>query len=216
MTLPVRTISVDQPYANRLRRLTWLGVVALLVGGCASYSSLAHDQFGAKYSCLSDQVTVGPPAEMPSNYTVIDATGCGYETKYRCFHSAGLGRADESRCEEENRLSYEGTDGSPHPTWENDPSVGHTDEPARKAAALASAAHDLPCEPGSIVAVGNDVLEGCGQRVSYRVVDYAIAPVPGRVQPVKGRRYTLVGRIPISGATAIPSAPPPSPAPTAR
>ena len=77
--------------------------------------------------------------------------------------------------------------------------VGSTANAARDAA-LASAAHDLPCAPASITIVSRDsdglpiVFDGCSQRVTYRVDPYEFV-APGGNRSVFGRRYTVVARM---------------------
>ena len=65
--------------------------------------------------------------------------------------------------------SFVATDGSHYGMRYNNASDGNA---AANAAAIASAAHDLPCERAAIIVVMNTiddfVLEGCGQRVAYK------------------------------------------------
>jgi len=197
--------------------LAWVMFVGLLLGGCApSVASAARNTFVLKYSCPGDQVTVGPAVDAPGG-ALVDANGCGYDAKYGCITAMNVEGQLVVSCNERMRVSYEATDGSLHKTLDDVLSGVPTDfEAVSKEAAIASAAHDLPCDPASVVAVGktNTLLEGCGQRVTYQLVGYDIAPPAGHVPQEKGRRYTLVGRIPIPTASSSVTAPPPAPGPT--
>jgi hypothetical protein len=82
----------------------------------------------------------------------------------------------------------------------------------RSEAALASAAHDIPCARGSVADISHDdfsgfhdlyVVEGCGQRVTYKVD--CEGPPEARCNYDSGRgRFLLLSRMPLSGAVQSP------------
>ncbi len=167
----------------------------LMLGGCASITSIARDQFATTYTCPSEQVTLRRAAEESDGLTPIGASGCGHDTEYIC---GDLAKANYDypirQCLEEHKLAFEATDGTVHRAWPR-----KRDEASRNAA-IASAAHDLPCEPAAIAVVGSswedgssvaNVLEGCGQRVTYELVAHRLAVARG----VDAYRYTLVSRL---------------------
>jgi hypothetical protein len=137
--------------------------------------------FAAKYHCPSDQITVRSGDD-------FEVSGCGTKARYICWevpqvdhpHSVG-----PNECRQLKRIQYQATDGSLHESMEGD-------NTAQREAAIASAAHDLPCAPASVVAdgelgLGGTTLEGCGQRVTYKVVDDSGV----------GVSYVLIGRVAI-------------------
>jgi len=71
-------------------------------------------------------------------------------------------------------MCFQATDGTLHGVrYHNAPSANAAGDDA----AIASAAHDIPCDRASISVVWESaadeyVLEGCGQRVTYRTVYY--------------------------------------------
>jgi hypothetical protein len=174
-----------------------LGLVASsLLAGCAE-QTFASSAFQIAYACPAEQVNAHPAGYRSQNYTPITVTGCGYKAEYECTLMSGylFSTADDAACTERGRVIFESTDGSAHPAWRDKP------DKASNLAALASAAHDLPCEPSSIRLLASTVLEGCGQRVVYRVVDYEPAVPPGRVRQALGRRYLMLERTPIRAIT---------------
>jgi hypothetical protein len=219
----------DQHDDARVRSSALHGcIVAVLLVGCANATetSTAHDAFVKAYACASDDITLRPVprSEWPTgtwNETAehderlarfIAVAGCGHDVQYRCEmqpdrFASHPPRTSQPACTERRRSSYEATDGSRQQAWAD------ADGDAAKEAAVLSASHDIPCGRASVVVVGrgtgdsdfiDGLLEGCGQRVTYKLVDYDGAPSGGGVGPVKGHRYTLVGRTPIP-----PSTPPP-------
>jgi hypothetical protein len=176
-----------RPAANRTAIA--LVLVGLLLGGCVQTSG-ARSAFARTYSCPSSQVTVRPAGYQAAGYTPFAVTGCGYEAEYDCtvMSDYPLSTPSDVCCTERVRVAFEATDSSLHQAWLDDP------EPASQEAAIASAAYDLRCERTSIAFVGTagTVLQGCGQRVTYRIVGYSVAPPPGHVRRVEGRRFTLV------------------------
>ncbi len=112
-------------------------------------------------------------------------SGCDALSRFVCAHpydpNANGGQGGVwpwFTCTGQRRIAVVATDGGVHEAWEDDPSA------ATAAAALASAARDLPCAPGQIgVVAAGRILEGCGQRVTYEVVE---------------GRFSLLGRIAIT------------------
>jgi hypothetical protein len=165
-----------------------------------------RDKFADKYSCASAVASVPEPGG------TVRVSGCGYDATYDCGDDQlkstvdAEGRVGATRtrdCGERYQLAYEATDGSRHPASLMDevPS-GFA---AAKEAAVASAAHDLRCAPASVVVMGGDsepasILEGCGARLTYNLVDVPTAP--GRVRQVAAKRYVLTGRLAIPAPTA--------------
>ena len=210
MKLPVQALVV-----TRAGQIAGVGLVVSLLGCVASVGSVARDTFQKSYTCPAGQLTVNPVEEAGASF--VEVVGCGHDEEYVC-QAGHLGRnidgvhvddASPTSCSPRERIAYEATDGSIHEAWGG---AGHG-----AAAAIASAVHDLPCPRASIVAIDDLTLEGCGQRVTYRAVAQNIATPPGHQRITDGRRYMLVGRIPISGAVASatppPSMPPASSAP---
>jgi hypothetical protein len=191
----------------RFQSIAFQGITAaalLLLGGC-TWTSIARGKFASAHRCPSEQVKVGPAMEDPYGPGVqtFDVSGCDDEVRYRCYtHGSVHTGGTYSDCDEIKRESYRATDGSLHQDWPVVPSGSGADA---HEAAIASAAHDLPCDRRRIVVVDerNLILEGCGQRITYQTVGDMTE---------NGRRYLLVGRIPIPGAPApSPSAAPPAP-----
>jgi hypothetical protein len=214
MKLPVQGLAL-----TRVRQLAVLLLVASLSGCVASVTSVARDTFLKSYTCPPGQLTVRPiedgtgaSCSASAEVCFVEVVGCGHDDEYQC-QAGSLGRNVDgvhvedgypTSCSPRERIAYEATDGSIHEAW---------GDAAQGGAAIASAAHDLPCERASIVAIDNLTLEGCGQRVTYKSVDRFVATTPpGRFRITTSRRYTLVGRVPLPGA-ATPS-PAPSSAPT--
>jgi hypothetical protein len=71
---------------RRACRLMWVAVVAWVLGGCATETSLSRDAFVATYGCPKNQVAVsGNGDSVP-----IEAAGCGHSAQYSgCFTSTG-------------------------------------------------------------------------------------------------------------------------------
>ncbi len=163
-------------------------LVACVLAGCATRQWVARDAFGDKYSCPAEQVSVRSEAQAttPSGLPIPDTTnlsvgGCGVEAKYRC-HNAGAGRGNTNNvCVENSRFGIQATDGSVYTATASDAEAARAPEKA----AVASAAHDIPCPRASIRVVGREpmVVEGCGQRLTYKEEEHesrAAAGVHGR------------------------------------
>jgi hypothetical protein len=166
-----------------------LGLGVPLAGCFASVTSVARDMFTTTYGCPSDQVVVQPAGTDDSFTEVI---GCGHREEYNCVagYQSRHGERPTS-CTYRSRAAYGATDGTVHETvWES------TADPQR-AAAIASAAHDLPCPSASIAVIDSLTLEGCGQRITYRQLEQGYTTPPGHYRITGGYRYILVGRIPI-------------------
>jgi hypothetical protein len=175
-----------------------------MLGACTSRTSTVRQQFVSSYSCEADKVSVSP--RQATNEDVFDVVGCGKHAQYACSDAtyADRGTAGGSStvgsCNERSRWAWEATDESIHEAW------GSEDwGPISRDAAIASAAHDLPCDRAAITVVGSDrgtanVLEGCGQRINYQVTDHDLATPTGHFRITRGFRFTLVGRTPIPPA----------------
>jgi hypothetical protein len=194
-----------------------IALSAWLLGGCATSEWVARDAFGDKYSCPADQVTVrrvspstSVKGEPMPGFTDLSVGGCGLEAKYRC-HNANADRGGTKNvCVENVRFGIQATDGSVTMAMPDDPDA--PEAPVR--AAIASAAHDIPCPRESLRLVMREptTVEGCGQRLTYKEEEHALTPPPGYTldADVKGYRAVLVSR-----SAAIETAPAPAPAPSA-
>ncbi len=217
-------------------RLACLGLFATLVGACGEpLETSARARFVGNYACPADQVTVRPVGN--DYFQILDVVGCGKEAQYRCapgrFGTKGTYDFSQgpNSCVPRDRTAYRATDGTVHEGWESPSSRYEGQVPlevqrAQREAAVSSAAHDIPCDPASTAALDGEMVEGCGQRVTYRTVAEVIPTTPGHFVIKEGYRYTLVGRVAIpGGATPGPGGTPPSdstlvpspsPAPTVR
>jgi hypothetical protein len=208
MKLPVQALVV-----TRAAQIAGVGLVVSLLGCVASVGSVARDTFLKSYTCPAGQLTVNPVQE--AGVSFVQVVGCGHGEEYVCqaghlsrnIDGVHVDDASPTSCSPRERIAYEATDGSIHEAW---------GDAAQGGAAIASAVHDLPCPRASIVAIDDLTLEGCGQRVTYRAVAQNIATPPGHQRITDGRRYTLVGRIPISGAVASATPRPPACRPPVR
>jgi hypothetical protein len=207
-------------------RLASFGLVATLVGACGEpLESSARARFVGNYACPADQITVRPVGN--DYFQILDVVGCGKEAQYRCAPGrfGAKGTYDFSRgansCVPRDRTAYRATDGTVHEGWESPISryegqVSLEVQMAQREAAIASAVHDIPCDPASTAALDGEMVEGCGQRVTYRTVAEVIPTSPGHFVIREGYRYTLVGRVAIpGGATPSPGGTPSAPSPSA-
>jgi hypothetical protein len=202
-------------------RLAVLAVFPLLLlpsAGCVhSRPLLVRNAFAESYWCPVNQIEVRGEPGNDQSYRV---TGCGLEVTYICG-----GTSDSTECQARQRIEYEATDGTSHGAWLNEDPNANTS--MSREAAIASAAHDLPCDRASVRIAGGDpsglanVIEGCGQRVTYQIVDVADQPAAGPSEPVKKHKYVVVRRSPLAAPAPAPSAsaapaatPAPTPAPT--
>jgi len=175
-------------------RLSPLAMLVLWSAGCApAFPSIARDSFTARFACPNEKLATRQlPAARGARYQVM---GCGHAVVYACsvapvtFYD-GNGRAltqDRPSCGDAERITYESSDGSRRQAWLDDEVA--TNFAISKEAAVASAAHDLACT-GAIRVVGSDdrgfvnVLEGCGARITYQLVDAG-----------GSRRYVPVSRL---------------------
>jgi hypothetical protein len=190
-----------------------VGLTACLLGGCATSEWVARDAFGDKYSCPADQVTVRGVApaisvkgEPMPGFTDLSVGGCGVESRYRCHNQDADRGGTKNVCVENVRFGIQATDGSVYMATPDDPDAPE----APVHAAIASAARDIPCNRASIRLVMREptVVEGCGQRLTYKEEEHELTPPPGYVLEgnVKGYRDVLVSR-----TAAIDSAPAPAP-----
>ncbi len=187
--------------------------------GCAKSPPLvARNAFASSYWCPVNQIEVQAEPGADRLYRV---TGCGLAVTYDCS-----GAADSTDCRARLRVEYQATDGTSHGAWLEEET--RSNNAAAREAALASAAHDLQCNPASLQVVGGDpsgfpnVVDGCGQRVTYQIADVADQPTATPSEPGKKHRYVALTRQalgapaapPPPSASAAPAAPPaPSPAP---
>ena len=208
-----------------------VALAAGLLAGCATNEWVARDAFGDKYSCPADRVTVRKevPATTPDGqplpgFTDLAVGGCGVESKYLCHNSAAGTGSTKNVCVENLRFGIQASDGSVVIATTGGPDAAGAPEKA----ALASAAHDIPCARASLQVVGREpmVIDGCGQRLMYREEEHDLVPPPGYTLDgdIKGYREVLISRTPLADAgppqpeppTATSAAPTqaPSPAPS--
>jgi len=183
--------------------------------GCVhSRPLLVRNAFAESYWCPVNQIEVRPE---PGSERLYRVTGCGLEVTYDCGGTPG-----SQECQARQRTEYEATDGTAHGAWLNEDPNANT--AMSREAAIASGAHDVPCDRASLRVVGNDpngvanVIEGCGQRVTYQVVDVADQPTATPSEPVKKHKYVVIRRAPLAAPPAPPTppasgAPAPAPAP---
>lgn len=174
--------------------------------GCAKSPSLvARNAFASSYWCPVNQIEVR--AE-PGSAGLYRVTGCGLVVDYDCS-----GTADSTDCHARVRVEYEATDGTSHGAWLQQ--EASSNNATAREAAVASAAHDLSCAPGSLQVVASDqngfpnVVDGCGQRVTYQVADAAEQPTATPSEPVKKHKYVVLSRQSFAAPSA-PSVPPPA------
>jgi hypothetical protein len=188
-----------------------MALLAWLLGGCASADWIARDQFGAEYSCPNDQVNVLRKAvatdvqgqALPGTEFIVG--GCGAQARYLCRTSGADSGGGASVCSERVLFALAATDGQVFTAMNDDPrgsQIAHQ-------AAVVSAAHDIPCDVAAVRVVANQptVVEGCGQRVTYKEEEHAIPVPPGyEIEGrMKGFREVVVGRV----ATTPPALTPP-------
>ncbi len=200
-------------------RLTLLALAVLPLplfssAGCTrSWPLVARNAFASNHWCPVNQIDVSTEPGSDGSYRV---TGCGLEATYVCGGDAS------SECHERLRVEFEATDGSAHGAWLEDET--RSNGATSREAAIASAAHDLPCDRGSLQVVGSDqrgfanVVDGCGQRVTYQVVDVAEQTASSQPGPAGKHKYVVATRTSLSAPAAPPppaSATPAAPAPPA-
>jgi len=186
-----------------------IALLAWLLGGCATADWTVRDQFGAEYSCPNDRVNVlgkaaatdGQGQRLPG--TEFTVGGCGAQARYLCHPSSADDGGNANVCVERVLFALAATDGEVFTAMNDDP---HGPQVAHQAAVV-SAAHDIPCDVAAVRVVSNQptVVEGCGQRITYKEEEHAI-PVPPRVEiegRMKGFREVVVGRV-----ATTPPAPP--------
>jgi hypothetical protein len=180
-----------------------LAVLPLLLlppTGCVkSRPLLARNAFASSYWCPVNRIEVR--AE-PGSDRLYSVTGCGLQLTYDCGDDA-----DARGCQAHERVGFEATDGTSRDGSEEE----EANHGLSREAALASAAHDLPCDRASIQVVGADpngfanVLEGCGQRVTYQIADVAEPPSATPSEPVKKHKYVVIHRAAVAAAPAPPA-----------
>ncbi len=191
------------------RRGYGLALLAWLLAGCASADWTARDRFGSEYSCPNDQVNVvrkaaptdGQGQRLPG--TEFFVAGCGAQARYVCHTSSADSGGNTTVCVERVLFALAATDGEVFTAMNDDPQgpqVAHQ-------AAVVSAAHDIPCDVAAVRVVSDQptVVEGCGQRITYKEEEHAIPVPPGyEVEArMRGFREVVVGRV-----ATIPPAPP--------
>jgi hypothetical protein len=186
-------------------------LVASCAAGCVnSWPLLARNAFASSYWCPVNQIEVRPE---PGSAQILHVAGCGVEVTYDCGGTGG-----SKQCQARESVEYEATDGTTHGASlaEETSSNGAMS----REAATASAAHDLPCDRASVHIVGNDahgfanVLDGCGQRVTYQIADVGDQATGGHAGPVRKHKYVVLTRQTFPAPVA-PAAPPASAAPAA-
>jgi hypothetical protein len=201
--------------------------VALWVGAsaCGPNEYLVRDQFGAQRACPQDVVKIARDTAATDTqgrpvpgYADVYVAGCGSLGRYLCQD------ADHARaaCVERVLDAIEATDGSVRTTLSDDPQAPRV----RDASAIASAAHDAHCAAGEVRVVAHDgdlsVVEGCGQRLTYREEPMDLRPpddfvVNGKLEgmhDVLVERAAVAPVAPPPAASAPPVPPTPAPAPT--
>jgi hypothetical protein len=188
--------------------LAVLPLQLLASAGCThSWPHVARNAFAESYWCPVNQIEVSPE---PGSDRIYRVAGCGLEVTYDCS-----GTGDSMACRARQRIEYEATDATSHgASLEEDTSSNHA---MSREAAVVSAVHDLQCDRASLQVAGADpngfanIVDGCGQRVTYEIVDAADQPTAG---PVKKHTYVVLRRSPLAAPAAPPpSASPPPPAP---
>jgi hypothetical protein len=149
---------------------------------------------------------------MPARPSGFRATGCGFDVDYECVDTTetdGSGRYWQQRaCNPRQRLEYEATDGTKHGGFFGEEIKANN--PGAREAALASAAHDIPCDKGSLKIVGDDphgfanIVDGCGQRFTYQITEVGEQPAWTPTGSVRAHRYVLVNRMPLAAGGAPP------------
>ncbi len=174
-------------------RIALIGLLASCAGCATSSVYVARTQFAADYSCDRQGVVVDPAEDDQQSDTHVDH-GCGANAEYVCIHPQV--EVDAAlvtfACSLRPRVGIEATDGSLAEEWQGN---GHS---AERQAALASAAHDLPCDRSALQLVGDNIVDGCGQRVTYQLVSQSLATPPGHFRITVCRRETLIGRIAVA------------------
>jgi hypothetical protein len=185
---------------QRLRRLSFALRAATLLCGCASSPvSVARDAFTADHPC--DELHAKTVSEWTNGgWQLVDVAGCGAEVQYTCSYRDRYPGSHEPEpylaCDERPRVSFRATDGGVLETFIED------GPEAARGTAIQSAAHDLACPPASITVLAKDahgyanVLEGCGQRITYQVTggDDMAPPASEWTTPPRARDYVEVGR----------------------
>jgi hypothetical protein len=115
-----------------------------------------------------------------------------------CGAIASWGATSAAAAAAATGVVFEATDGSSR----NAP--GEETTSIANKTAIASAAHDLPCDPASIQVVGNDAsgranaAEGCGLRATYDILPFT-PDDPVRTGAASGLRYKLTARASVGG-----------------
>lgn len=200
--------------------LAVLPLFLLPATGCVkSRPLLARNAFASSYWCPVNQIEVR--AE-PGSDRLYQVTGCGLEVTYDCGDTSA-----SPACQARERVEFEATDGTSHAAWQEEEMASN--HGTSREAAIASAVHDLPCDRASVQVTGADpngfanVLEGCGQRVTYQIADVAEQATETPSEPAKKHKYVVIRRATLAAPPAPPAspntrpvpAPPPTPAPPA-
>lgn len=191
---------------HTLLALAILSLPMLASAGCVNSRPLAaRNAFASNHWCPVNQIEVRSDPESAQNYRVA---GCGLEFTYDCG-----GPSETGACRERQHIEYEATDGTTHAAWSDE--VATTSGALAREAAMASAAHDLPCDRASLQVFSSDqrglpnVVDGCGQRVTYQIADVGDESHPG----ASGKhKFVVIARSSLS-APAPSAAPTPAPAP---
>jgi hypothetical protein len=174
---------------KRFASVVCLAAISLVAGACVNPGSVALTAFSDKFGCPESQTAIAPVVANPTG-SQYDMTGCGRQTRYVCTREMSM-YGDRFSCRENTKSSIIATTGAEYTFWDND---FVQMKAAADKAAIASAAHDLPCAQASIKVVGtgvNDfpnILDGCGQRVTYQ---FKVGGETGDKMP-----YLLSGRMP--------------------
>jgi hypothetical protein len=179
-----------------------LSLLLLPSAGCVKSRPLVvRNAFASSYWCPVNQIEVH--AE-PGSDRLYHVTGCGLEITYDCGDTG-----DARACEARERIEFEATDGTSRGGWQEEETTSN--HGMSREAALASAAHDLPCDRASLHILGADekgfpnVVEGCGQRVTYQIADVDDQPATSPSAPVKKHKYVVINRLTLAPPPAAPS-----------
>lgn len=182
-----------------------LSSLSLLSTGC-SKASIARSQFSARYSCPSSQLTLAEGTEDGDQQTPIDVEGCGHKAAYMCTIRQWEDGSGGDVCVERHRVIITATDGSTYSAWGDFRALIDELPAAITKAAIASAAHDIPCLAGQITVIGKgahgwpNMLQGCGQRITYQFNEGSGPAQPGGpVQPTYPVGFVVSARLPVAG-----------------
>ena len=123
-----------------------------------------------------------------------------------CTMSQSSQGSSGNDCVERHRVIITATDGSTYEAWGDFHALVDELPAAVTRAAIASAAHDIPCSAGQITVVGKgahdwpNMLQGCGLRITYQFNEgNGPAPPAARVQQTYPVSFVLSAHLPVAG-----------------